>query len=89
MRVSIGMLVLLLTGSAWAETVIHAGKLFDAAAGRVIDGATIVVEGERIQSVQAGFAGEPRYRPDRLLRHARLDRHARAHRKPAEPPPVR
>ncbi|MCY3604403.1 MAG: amidohydrolase family protein [Gammaproteobacteria bacterium] len=59
MRVSISILALFLTGSVWAETVIHAGKLFDSTAGKVIDGATIVVEGERILSVQPGYAGEP------------------------------
>ncbi len=50
---------LLLSGSAWAQTVIHAGQLFDAAVGAVIDGATIVVDGDRVASVQAGFVGEP------------------------------
>ena len=50
---------LLLSGSAWAQTVIHAGQLFDAAAGEVIDGATIVVDGDRIASVQTGFVGDP------------------------------
>ncbi len=50
---------LLLSGSAWAQTVIHAGQLFDAAVGEVIDGATIVVDGDRVASVQAGFVGEP------------------------------
>ena len=59
MRVPISILALFLTGSAWAETVIHAGKLLDTAAGEVIDGATIVVEGERIRSVQPGYSGEP------------------------------
>ena len=50
---------LLLSGSGWAQTVIHAGQLFDAAAGEVIDGATIVVDGDRITSVQTGYVGEP------------------------------
>ena len=50
---------LLLSGSGWAQTVIHAGLLFDAAAGEVIDGATIVVDGDRITSVQTGYVGEP------------------------------
>ncbi len=59
MRVPVYILALLLSGSAWAETVIHAGKLVDTAAGEVIDGATIVVDGDRIKAVQMGYVGEP------------------------------
>ncbi len=59
MRVSIWMLALLLSGSAWAETVIHAGQLVDVEAGEVIEGATIVVDGDRIKAVQMGLVGEP------------------------------
>ncbi len=59
MRIPISILALLLSGSAWAQTVIHAGQLFDAAAGDVIDGATIVVDGDRITAVQTGYVGEP------------------------------
>ena len=50
---------LLLSGSGWTQTVIHAGQLFDAAAGEVIEAATIVVDGDRIVSVQTGYVGEP------------------------------
>ncbi len=59
MRFPISILALLLSGGAWAQTIIHAGQLFDSAAGVVIDAATIVVEGERIAVVQTGYAGEP------------------------------
>ena len=59
MRPLVLITALLLSGSGWAQTVIHAGQLFDAAAGDVIDGATIVVDGDRIASVQAGYVGEP------------------------------
>ena len=59
MRIPVLILALLLSGSAWAQTVIHAGQLVDAAAGEVIEAATIVVDGERIASVQMGYVGEP------------------------------
>lgn len=58
MRIPVSILALLLSGSAWAQTVIHAGLLFDAAAGEVVETATIVVEGERIAAVQPGYVGE-------------------------------
>ncbi len=59
MRIPVLISALLLSGSAWAQTVIHAGKLLDATAGEVIETATIVVDGDRIASVQAGYVGEP------------------------------
>ena len=59
MRIPISILALLLSGGAWAQTVIHAGQFFDAAAGVVMEGATIVVDGDRIAAVQTGYAGEP------------------------------
>ena len=58
MRIPVSILALLLSGSAWAQTVIHAGLLFDAAAGEVVETATIVVEGDRIAAVQPGYVGE-------------------------------
>lgn len=58
MRIPVSILALLLSGSAWAQTVIHAGHLFDAAAGEVVETATIVVEGDRIAAVQPGYVGE-------------------------------
>jgi len=58
MRIPASVLALLLSGSAWAQTVIHAGLLFDAAAGEVVETATIVVEGDRIAAVQPGYVGE-------------------------------
>ena len=59
MRIPVLISALLLSTSAWAQTVIHAGKLVDAAAGEVIEAATIVVDGDRIASVQMGYVGEP------------------------------
>ena len=59
MRIPVLIWALLVSGSAGAQTIIHAGQLFDAAAGEVIEEATIVVEGDRIQAVQMGYAGEP------------------------------
>ena len=59
MRIPVLISALLLSGSAWAQTVIHAGKLVDAATGEVIEAATIVVDGDRIASVQLGYVGEP------------------------------
>ena len=59
MRIPVLILALLLSGSVWAQTVIHAGKLLDAAAGEVIESATIVVDGDRVTSVQVGYVGEP------------------------------
>ena len=48
---------LLLSGVSSAETIIHAGKMVDAASGEVREAVTIVVEGERIASVEAGYQG--------------------------------
>ena len=59
MRIPVLIWALLVAGSAGAQTIIHAGQLFDAAAGEVIEEATIVVEGDRIQAVQMGYVGEP------------------------------
>ena len=59
MRIPVLIWALLVSGSAGAQTIIHAGQLFDAAAGEVIEEATIVVEGDRIQAVQMGYVGEP------------------------------
>ena len=57
MRTLYGMLAILVSGAAWSETVIHAGKLVDSTSGEVLEAVTIVVDGERIRSVEAGYAG--------------------------------
>ena len=59
MRIPISILALLLSGGAWAQTIIHAGQLFDATTGEVMENATIVVDGDRIAAVQTGYSGEP------------------------------
>ena len=57
MRIFCMMLALTLSGATWAETTIHAGKMVDASTGEVHEAVTIVVDGERIQSVEAGYQG--------------------------------
>ena len=57
MRIGWGLLALVLSGAAWPETVIHAGKMVDAASGEVREAVTIVVDGERIKAVEAGYRG--------------------------------
>ena len=57
MRIGWGLLALVLSGAAGAETVIHAGKMVDAASGEVREAVTIVVDGERIKAVEAGYRG--------------------------------
>ena len=59
MRIPVLIWVVLVSGSAGAQTVIHAGHLFDAAAGEVIEAATVVVDGDRVMSVETGYVGEP------------------------------
>ena len=59
MRFLVGFCALLLSGGVSAGLIIHAGKLFDAAVGEVLEAATIIVEGDRIQSVEVGYAGTP------------------------------
>ena len=51
------MLAVTLSGATWAETFIHAGKMVDASSGEVREAVTIVVDGERIASVEAGYQG--------------------------------
>ncbi len=57
MRIWIAIPALLLWGITWAETVIHAGKMVDAAAGEVLEAVTIVVDGDRIKAVEEGHSG--------------------------------
>ena len=59
MRFPLWVLAPLLSGGACAQTVIHAGQLFDAATGEVIEGATIVVDGDRVAEVRPGHVGAP------------------------------
>lgn len=42
-------------GSAGAATLVHAGKLFDAESGKLLAEQTIVIDGERVTAVVAGF----------------------------------
>ncbi len=55
MKKILTILLALATGAAAAETVIHAGKLFDATDGTVREQVTIVVDGDRISAVEAGY----------------------------------
>ena len=57
MRFSFAIPALLLSAISWADTVIHAGKLVDASTAEVREAVTIVVDGERIASVQEGYQG--------------------------------
>ncbi|MDE0364293.1 MAG: amidohydrolase family protein [Gammaproteobacteria bacterium] len=57
MRIFCMMLALTLSGATWAETIIHAGKMVDASTGEVREAVTIVIDGERIASVEAGYQG--------------------------------
>ncbi len=57
MKFRIGFCALLLSGGAFGELTIHAGKLFDATAGEVMEAASIVVRDDRIVSVEAGYRG--------------------------------
>ena len=57
MRFWIAISALLLSGVSSAETIIHAGKVVDASTGEVREAVTIVVDGERIASVEAGYQG--------------------------------
>ena len=55
MRIGWGLLALVLSGAAWTETVIHAGQMVDAASGEVRETVTVIVDGERIKAVKAGY----------------------------------
>ncbi len=57
MKIWFAIPAMLLAGSIGAETVIHAGKMVDSTTGEVRETVTIVVDGERIESVQAGYQG--------------------------------
>ena len=57
MRIGLGLLALVLSGAAWTETVIHAGQMVDAASGEVREAVTVIVDGERIKAVEAGYRG--------------------------------
>jgi imidazolonepropionase-like amidohydrolase len=49
------LLVLLAAPPLAADTLIHAGRLLDVEAGRYLEQRTLVVEGDRIAAVEAGF----------------------------------
>jgi len=55
MRLMLGLIALLVTHTASAATVIHAGFLFDTKRGEVAEQQTITIEGGRILSVQKGL----------------------------------
>ena len=55
MRLMLGLIALLVTHTASAATVIHAGFLFDTKRGEVAEQQTITIEGGLILSVQKGF----------------------------------
>ena len=59
MRILCMMLAVTLSGATWAEIVIHAGKMADASTGDVREAVTIVVDGERIKSVESGYQARP------------------------------
>jgi hypothetical protein len=52
----LGLIVLLVTHTASAATVIHAGFLFDTKRGAVAEQQTITIEGGRILSVQKALS---------------------------------
>ena len=41
----------------WATTLLHCGKLVDVRAGSIREEVTVVVEGDRVKSVEAGYSG--------------------------------
>ena len=52
----LALLALLHTGAACAEvTLLHAGRLLDVIAGKVVEGVTITVDGNRITAVEPGY----------------------------------
>ena len=57
MKIWWAIAALVLSGAAWAETVIHAGKMVDAANGEVREAVTVIVDGERIKAVEDGYRG--------------------------------
>lgn len=54
-RIALSLIALVVGGQAIAETVIHAGRLIDVDAGRVLNEQTIVIDGERIVRVESGY----------------------------------
>ena len=74
--------VLCPVGMASAATLIHAGKLIDGVSATARDRVTIVVDGDRIRSVDSGFATAGNWRRSHRSfgsdRTARIHGHARA-----------
>lgn len=50
---------LLLTVSAAAETILHAGSLIDVTTGAVLEEQSIIIDGDRIVRVEAGYVRAP------------------------------
>jgi imidazolonepropionase-like amidohydrolase len=50
-----GLLAVATTGAALSRTLVHAGRLIDTAAGRVLERQTVIVDGARIVEVRGGF----------------------------------
>lgn len=64
-RLLLLLLALLVAGPGWAQrTVLHCGKLIDVAAGKVLAERSVVVEGDHIVAVEAGFV---RGKEDRVV----------------------
>ena len=57
MRIWLAIPAMFLWSITWADTVIHAGKMVDASSGDVREAVTMVVDGERIKSVETGYQG--------------------------------
>ena len=49
------VVMMVLGGSAYADTLIHAGRLVDVVEGKILSEQTIRIEGDRIAAVEPGF----------------------------------
>ena len=55
-----GLAAFIGAGSAFAATLIHAGRLIDGVADAPRERVTVIVEGDRIRSVETGFVDPPK-----------------------------